>query len=160
MLWACVLICARCTLWQATIAKLGGVEPLVGLVVSGSSEKSHEYAAGALASLAAKHSENRQAIAKRLVSLLNGPILERAVRVLSAISYMSNDNAANQLAISKVGGIPPVITWLGSEKEEAQREAAHAVLAIAANNATTQVRISALPTRLCEVHMMPHEAMC
>ena len=124
---------------QATIAKLGGVEPLVGLLVSGASEKSQEYAAGALASLASKHSENRQAIAKRLVGLLNGRAVDRAVRVLSALSSLSNDHSANQLAIAKVGGIPPVIMWLSSEKEEAQREAAHATLAIAANNATTQV---------------------
>jgi hypothetical protein len=95
-----------------------------------------------LASLASKHSENRQAIAKRLVGLLNGRAVDRAVRVLSGISFMSNDHSANQLAIAKVGGIPPVISWLSSPAEEAQREAAHAVLAIAANNSTTQARIS------------------
>lgn len=124
---------------KATIAKLGGVEPLVGLLVSGASEKSQEYAAGALASLASKHSENRAAIAKRLVGLLNGRQVERAVRVLNALSSLSDDHPANQIAIAKAGGVPPIITWMGSTSEEAQREAAHAVLAIAANNATTQV---------------------
>ncbi len=132
---------------QATIAKLGGVEPLVGLLVSGASERSQEYAAGALASLSSKHSENRQTIAKRLVGLLNGRQVERAVRVLNAISSLSNDHAANQLAIAKVGGIPPVIAWMQSPAEEAQREAANAVLAIATGNATTQVR-SILQLRL------------
>ena len=124
---------------KATIAKLGGVEPLVGLLVSGASERSQEFAAGALASLASKHSENRANIAKRLVGLLNGRAVERAVRVLSAISSLSSDHPANQLAIAKMGGVPSVISWLSSASEEAQREAARAVLSVAMNNATTQV---------------------
>lgn len=103
---------------------------------------SQDNAAGALASLASKHSENRQAVAKRLVGLLNGRQVERAVRVLGALASLSKDHAANQLAIAKVGGIPPVISWLGSASEDAQREAAHAVLAIATNNVTTQSLIS------------------
>lgn len=125
--------------WQATIAKLGGVEPLIGLLANDGSPTSQEYAAGALSSLASKHSENRQTIAKRLVGLLNGKQVDRAVRVLSALASLSNDNPANQTAIAKVGGVPPVISWLSNSSEEAQREAAHAVLAIATNNATTQV---------------------
>ena len=74
-----------------------------------------------------------------LSSLHRSRAVDRAVRVLSALASLSNDHSANQLAIAKVGGIPPVITWLSSTSEEAQREAAHAVLAIAANNVTTQV---------------------
>jgi N-acetylmuramic acid 6-phosphate (MurNAc-6-P) etherase len=124
------------------IAKLGGIEPLVGLLVSGASEKSMDYAAGALASLANKHGENRTSIAKRLVGLLNGKVVERAVRVLSALSKLSADSAANQVAIAKTGGIPPVIVWLASTSEEAQREAAFALLHMAQNNTTTQVLIA------------------
>lgn len=134
---------------KATIAKLGGVEPLVGLLVSDASEKSHAFAAGALASLASKHSENRATIVKRLVGLLNNRREDdRAVRVLSALSALSFDHSANQLAIAKAGGVPPVIAWLESNAEEAQREAAHAVLAIATSNATTQVcvHLQSLPS--------------
>ena len=132
---------------KATIAKLGGVEPLVGLVVSGATEKSQAFAAGALSSLSSKHSENRAAIAKRLVGLLNGRAAERAVRVLGALSSLSDDHSANQVAIAKAGGIPPVISWMSSSSEEAQREAAHAVLAIATHNVTTQVRVRPASSR-------------
>ena len=71
---------------KATIAKLGGVDPLVGLLVNGTTERSQACAAGALAALAAQHTENRTAIAKKLVSLLSSKLAERAVRVLAAIS--------------------------------------------------------------------------
>ena len=111
----------------------------MGLLVSGIGQSAQDYAAGALASLASKHSENRQAIAKRLVGLLNSRVVERATRCLSALSSLSNDHSANQLAIAKAGGIPLLIGWLSSPAEEAQREAAHAVLAICADNVTTQV---------------------
>ena len=54
-----------------TIAKLGGIDPLLGLLVNGQTEKSQQCCAGALAALAAKHLDNRQVIVKKLVSLLN-----------------------------------------------------------------------------------------
>ena len=126
---------------KATIAKLGGIEPLVGLIVSGASEKSAANAAGALASLAAKHTENRSSVAKRLVALLNGKVAERAVRVMSAISTLCADNQANQLAIAKYGGIPPVIGWLSSPDPGAQKAAAFALLHLAKENTTTQVSL-------------------
>ena len=103
---------------KATIAKLGGIEPLVGLLVSGGTEKSHANAAGALASLSNKHSENRSAIAKRLVGLLNGRGVERGVRVLGAISHLCLDHASNQVALAKAGGIPPLIAWLNNMNEQ------------------------------------------
>ena len=116
-----MVVCAP-DLVQATIAKLGGVEPLVGLLVSGVSQASQDNAASALASLASKHSENRQAIAKRLVGLLNGKQVDRAVRVLSALASLSNDHSANQLAIAKAGGIPPVINRSAHPYESSQNE--------------------------------------
>jgi hypothetical protein len=109
------------------------------LIVSGASEKSAANAAGALASLAAKHTENRSSVAKRLVALLNGKVAERAVRVMSAISTLCADNQANQLAIAKFGGIPPVIGWLSSPDPGAQKAAAFALLHLAKENTTTQV---------------------
>ena len=134
---------------KATIAKLGGIEPLVGLIVSGASEKSAANAAGALASLAAKHTENRSSVAKRLVALLNGKVAERAVRVMSAISTLCADNQANQLAIAKFGGIPPVIGWLSSPDPGAQKAAAFALLHLAKENTTTQVLIANMNASHC-----------
>jgi vacuolar protein 8 len=127
---------------KATIAKLGGVEPLVGLLVSGTTIKSQEYATGALSSLASKNAENRSAIAKRLVGLLNGRAPERAVKVLHALANLARGNNANQMAIVKAGGVLPIIGWVSNSNEEAQREAAHAVLSMATNNATTQTLVA------------------
>ena len=129
---------------KATIAKLGGIEPLVALLVSGGTEKSHRYASGALSSLACKHAENRSSIAKRLVVLLNGKGVERGMRVLSAVSHLCIDHPANQVAIAKAGGIPPLIVWLNHVNEECQKVASKAMLSLAANNATAQSMITRL----------------
>ena len=44
----------------------------------------------------------------------------------------------HQVAIAKTGGIPLVISWLGSVSDDAQTAAAHALLSIASDNFTTQ----------------------
>ena len=128
-----------------TIAKLGGIDPLVGLLTIGESDKSQEYVAGALAALAHKHLDNRQLIAKRLVGLLGSSAArapEKAVRVLMTCSSFSSDHAANQIAIMKAGGIPPLISWLGVSSVRAQAHAAHALFCLAQDNSTTQVQIA------------------
>ena len=56
---------------KATVAKLGGIEPLVGLLVSGSTDASLEFSVGALGSLAARHADNCETIAKMLVARLS-----------------------------------------------------------------------------------------
>ena len=145
--WALWALATNNAANKATIAKLGGIEPLVGLLVGGTDDKSMESAGIALASLSAKNTDNRIAIAKRLVGLLGSRVAERTVRVLSAISEMTTDNVPNQNAIAKAGGISYLITWLSggldshSFSAEAQKEAARAVLAMAGNNPQTQVLI-------------------
>ena len=68
--------------------------------------------------------------------------------VTLAISDMCMDNVANQIAIAKASGIPPLITWMSGSLDrfgfsaEAQREAARAVLGVTSNNPTTQVPIA------------------
>ena len=124
-----------------TIAKLGGVDPLIGLLVTGNTEKSQICVAGAFAALSAKHQENRNLIAKRLVGLLTASAAKepaRASRVLNTCSSYASDSATSQVAIAKAGGIPPLITWLASMSIIAQAHAAHAVLCLAADNPTTQ----------------------
>ena len=59
---------------KATIAKLGGIEPLVGLLVTGETDKSLDCSVGALSSLAARHQENRETISKLIVMRLNSRI--------------------------------------------------------------------------------------
>ena len=114
-----------------TIAKLGGIDPLLGLLVAGSTEKSQEYVAGALAALASKHPDNRALVAKRLVGLLGSASAkgaERAVRVLMTISTFASDSTANQVAIAKTGGIPPLIVWVTNPSLLPQAQAVSAEL--------------------------------
>ena len=138
---------------RTTIAKLGGIDSLVKMLASGGSEKSHINAAGALSAIAIKHSENRGTIARRIVSQLNGKLAPNvASRILAGISTMCghkcsdgrlvDEHRANQLAMSKVGAVTVVITWLGHEDDKVQTEATRALLAIAINNYTTQVQIA------------------
>ncbi len=142
--------------WQDTIAKLGGIDPLLGLLVTGTTDKSQEYCAGALAALVAKHQDNRQVIAKRLVGLLGSSAVrtpDRAERVLMTCASFTSDSAANQVAIAKLGGIPPLIAWLSKDAlanlpndansrqlaKRVQAQASRAMLCLGADNATTQV---------------------
>ena len=77
--------------------------------MTGTTERSQECVAGALAALSSKHVDNRQIIAKRLVGLLGSSAVrssDRAERVLMTCSSFSSDSAANQVAIAKLGGIP------------------------------------------------------
>ena len=108
---------------------------------------------GALASLCAKHIENRETIAKLIVNRManraqlaqtdNGP-----ERVLSAVSMMCNGSSANQAAIAKAGGVPPLIQWLSGgggdasaakSSSAAQAAAATALLSMVAGNEMLQV---------------------
>lgn len=147
---------------KATVAKLGGIEPLVTLLVTGGSAESFEQACGAIASLCAKHTENRELIAKLIFARLNSRIAMvqtpgGAVRVLSAVAKLCSGSNPNQLAIAKAGCVPSVIMWLsggfdaaaqGAVNMEAQCEAAHALLDIATNNEPLQgliVRSSGIP---------------
>jgi vacuolar protein 8 len=152
---------------RATIAKLGGIESLVKMFVTGGSEKGQRNAAYALSSIASKHAENRSIVARRIVSQLNGKISPAvAARTLAAITRMcgckiggerrqvqvvslaqaatelSADQSANQMAIGKVGGIAAIISWLDNADAEVQNEAAHALLAMVTSNIQIQAVVS------------------
>lgn len=137
-----------------TITKLGGIEQLIALTASGTTEKSLEQATGALASLSSRHYENRELIAKQLVARMSnrGALAQTpggAERVLSAVSKMCNGSATNQAAIARAGGVPPLIQWLsgggcssgdaGAKDAGAQAAAAHALLSMVAGNEQLQV---------------------
>ena len=137
--WA---LAVDCSANKDTIAKLGGIDPLVGLLVSGSSDKSQLCASSALAVLAAKHMENREYIVKRLVSLLSSSAIRepsKASRVLMTCSSFASDAAANQVAFAKVGGIPPLVSWLVGQTA---MRAAHAMLCLVTSNTMTQVLVA------------------
>lgn len=128
-----------------TLAKLGGIDPLLGLLVAGTTERSQENVSGALCAVAAKHTENRALVAKRLVGLLGSAAAkaaDRAVRVLQTCSAFANDSTFNQIALAKAGIIPPLIIWLTSIALNAQAQAAHSLLCVAVDNTTTQSLIA------------------
>lgn len=161
---------------KATVAKLGGIEPLVALLVSGSSQSSQsappaqasaatanecfEQSVGAIISLCAKHAENREAIAKLILARLTSRVAMvttqgGGVRVLCAINRLCTNSSSNQLAFAKSGCVPLVISWLSGSLDsgssvnlDAQCEAAHALLALAAGNEALQgliVRSNGIP---------------
>lgn len=130
---------------KETIAKLGAIDPLLGLVHMGTTERSQTYVTGAITALSQKHPDNRNATAKRLVSYLTAPgtkLGNRAQRFLMTTSGFASDSVANQMAISKVGGILPVISWLQTGTAEAQAAAATCVVNLTSENANTQVAIA------------------
>ena len=139
---------------KATVTKLGGIEPLVTLLVGGTSEESLTNTVGALGSLASRHAENCEAIAKQIVARLTSRVTMNgaaAVRVLLAVHELCHHNPPNQLAIARAGGLPPLISWLSGGVSEgrpfyadAQREAAHALLAVCASNAPLQAAVAKL----------------
>ena len=102
-------------------------------------------AAGALASLASQHADNRSAITKRMVAVLSlkAPP-QRACRLLSAVSSLCDNEPTNQVALAKAGGVQHLITWLGNNDREVQIQAARALLAVSCNNATTQSLVGKL----------------
>lgn len=63
---------------------------------------------------------------------------DRAVRVLKTCSSFASDSSANQTAVAKLGGIPPLIAWLASTAPTCQAQAAQALLCIATDNPVTQ----------------------
>ena len=113
--------------------------------------------------MAAKHVDNRALIAKRMVGLLGSASakgVERAVRVLMTISTFASDSAANQAAVAKTGGIPPLIVWLSNA--QAQAQAARALLCVAADNTSTQTMIArsnAIPPLIALVRRGSPEGM-
>ena len=140
---------------KSVLAKFGAIEPLVGLLVTGDTPKSARNSIGALTSLASMHADNRAIVSKRVVGLLNTKDSERGLRALGAIaslcsapagsevSFRSEALNASQLAVAKQGGVPLVVSWLSSTSEAAKAEAAHALLALSADNVTIQALVVA-----------------
>ena len=115
------------------------------MLMYGHSEQSSINAAGALSALAAAHTENRATITKRMVTVLGGKAAPaRAVRLLSALATLCDNEPTNQVAIAKTGGVQHLIVWLSNPSEDVQVQAARAMLAVSSNNSTTQSLIGKL----------------
>ena len=123
---------------------MGGVDPLISLLVLGTSDRSQRYVSGALVSLCANHPDNRYTAAKRLVGYIGSTaaaIGDRGVRVLLTCSEFTRSSGSNQMALAKAGGIPVLIPYLTSGKLTEQEEAASTLLSIAIGNTATQNQI-------------------
>ena len=86
------------------------------LLLMGTTDGSLEQATGALSALSAKHNDNRESIAKLIVARLSSrnyaTDADGGSSLLSAVSKMCHGSQANQAAIAKAGGVPPLILWL------------------------------------------------
>ena len=115
------------------------------MVMNDTSDKSSAYAAGALGALAKQDAENSATIVKRLVLLVGMKVVQnKAVRLLHAVAAVCENESMNQLAMSKLGGLQPLIPWLENQSDDVQIQAARAVFAVASNNKTTQAQIGNL----------------
>lgn len=86
---------------KASIAKLGGIEPLLTLLMYGTSDKSSVNAAGSLTALAAQHAENRLSITRKMIAMLGSkPMPARALRLLSAVATLCDNEPTNQVGSS------------------------------------------------------------
>ena len=124
-------------------AKLGGIEPLVTLIVDAHSEETLANAQSALISLASKHNENRREVAKLLVKLISKQqVACGAVNALSTASVFAEDGASNQVALANASAVPQLIIRLTGPDEAMQREAAHALLCMSSGNTVVQSLIA------------------
>jgi len=122
---------------QITIAKAGGIAPLVTIVQSGNARQKKE-AAAALWNLAANNDNNKISIAKAggiapLVTLVqsgNDAQKEKAAGALWNLA-VNNDN---QISIAVAGGIAPLVTLVQSGNDAQKEKAAGALWNLAVNN--------------------------
>ena len=156
-LWACASGNAPN---KATIAKLGGIEPLVSMLMYATTDTSSLNAAGALAALAKQHSDNCSTITKRMVGAISSKAPPpRAVRLLNAVATLCDNESMNQIALSKMGGIQPLIPWLENPSEDVQVQGARAMLAVVSNNATTQSLVGNLGAIKPLVFLVAHSVL-
>ena len=129
---------------QVAIANAGGIAPLTAVLGLGA--RAQELAGGALAALALDNAANEESIAKLIVSLLGSDDKTASAKAARAISRLARENAANQIAIARAGGIRLLVKLLGVEGgkgEEAQRkEMADAIWSMAAQNPENQTAIA------------------
>ena len=128
---------------QEAITRAGGIEPLVALVRTGSTEAKH-YAAHVLCILAQLNAANSQAAIasaggiEPLVALLQAGVPMAA----SALGTLAQNNTDNQAAIVRAGAINPLIALLdGGPTGAGAAYAANTLGFLAADNADIQTAI-------------------
>jgi hypothetical protein len=143
---------------QDSIARMGGIGPLVKLTDLGQGHSADVQAQAvlALAEISRHNKELQTAIVKdgavvNLVLLLtesNSPQVEAEVG--GAFWALSEDHPENKDAIAEAMAIPPLITQLASDGERAQTNAANALSSLAFGHNSNQAQIASLLVRLLE----------
>ena len=73
----------------------------------------HRYAQGAILHIAAPNQENRSAVVKPLVALLEGRNAAAQMKSAETLAMLANRSSENRLVIAAAGAIPPLVQLLG-----------------------------------------------
>ena len=73
----------------------------------------HRYAQGAILHIAAPNQENRNAVVKPLVALLEGRNAAAQMKSAETLAMLANRSAENRLVIAAAGAILPLVQLLG-----------------------------------------------
>lgn len=131
---------------RSVIAEAGAIQPLVGLLASGST-KCRTTAAAALGNLARGNAENQVAIFEAnavtpLVQLLLSGSEEGKASAATVLAYVASHGLAHQTAIEQAGAFPPLVTMLrGSSRDssdEGKERAAGAIVSLVRLNPDNQ----------------------
>jgi hypothetical protein len=100
-----------CTENQLALARVGAIEPLAVLLGS-ETEASQLYAQGALLNMAMAQ-ENRTAVVKPLVELLEVRNAAAQMKAAESLSMLASRSAENRVVVAQAGAIPALVRLLG-----------------------------------------------
>ena len=142
---------------RVSIARAGGIDPLVALIRSGTPEQK-VYAAGALVSLA-WNTENQVSIARAggieaLVAIASSGT-PKQMELAAAALWSLAENPDNQVSIARAGGIEALVAMASSGTPKQMEEAAGALcnLAINADNKVSIARAGGIEALVALVRL-------
>ena len=100
-----------CTENQLALARQNGIPPLANLLGS-ESDKSQNWAQGALLNIAVAQ-ENRTAVVKPLVELLDVRNAAAQMKSAESLATLASRSAENRAVVAAAGAIPPLVRLLG-----------------------------------------------
>jgi len=112
--WAAAALNAlsnECTENQLALARVGAIPPLAVLLGS-ETEESQLYALGALLNIAMAQ-ENRTAVVKPLVDLLEVRNAAAQMKAAESLAMLASRSAENRTVVAAAGAIPPLVALLG-----------------------------------------------
>ena len=97
---------------QNAAAIRAGIEPLVNLMGS-ESEETQDHAVRALLNISLPNVENRNAVVRPLVAMLEVRNATAAMKAAYALVLLSGRSLADRVAVTEAGGVSPLVNMLG-----------------------------------------------